>query len=89
MFNYSATIASTGQLSAQLPHFRQASVILYAMIITSKKYCCYDYLGNLYDKKAIYFWDLNNSYEASKDGNVYFVANNFNELLEMTNAKLD
>lgn len=55
----------------------------------SHGFMVYDYLGNLYDKKAIYFWDLNNSYKASKDGNVYFVANNFNELLEMTNAKLD
>ena len=55
----------------------------------SHGFMVYDYLGNLEGKKAIYFWDSCGAYETSKDGNVYFVANDFNELLNLCNLKLD
>lgn len=48
----------------------------------------YDYLG-VWSSGGIYFWDDKHEYEASSDGNLYFVANNFNEFMEMCNLKLD
>lgn len=55
----------------------------------SHGFIVYDYLGNLEGKKAIYFWDSCGAYEESKDGNVYFVANDFNELLKLCNLELN
>lgn len=54
----------------------------------SNGFIVYDYLGNI-GKPGIYFWDSCGAYEESKDGNVYFIANDFNELLKLCNLKLD
>ena len=56
----------------------------------SNGFIVYDYLGVVEDEGGIYFWDDTWAYEASnEDGNLYFVANDFNELLEISNLKLD
>ena len=56
----------------------------------SHGFIIYDYLGVLEEEGGIYFWDDTRAYKTSSDeGNVYFVANNFNELLKMCNLELD
>ncbi len=50
----------------------------------------YDYLGVLEDEGGIYFWDDTRAYKTSSDdGNVYFVANDFNELMTKSNLKIE
>lgn len=49
----------------------------------------YDYLGVVDGKKAIYFWDDKRAYKTSSDdGNLYFVANDFSELIKICNFKI-
>ena len=56
----------------------------------SHGFIVYDYLGVLEDDGGIYFWDDKRAYKTSSDeGNVYFVANDFNELLKLCNLELN
>ena len=56
----------------------------------SHGFIVYDYLGVLEDDGGIYFWDDKRAYKTSSDeGNVYFVANDFDELIKMSNIKFD
>lgn len=52
----------------------------------SHGFIIYDYLGVFDDEKGIYFWDDKRAYKTSSDdGNLYFVANDFNELMKKAN----
>lgn len=56
----------------------------------SHGFMIYDYIGVIEDKGGIYFWDDTRAYETSSDeGNLYFVADDFNELMEKANFKID
>lgn len=52
----------------------------------SHGFIVYDYLGVVEDDGGIYFWDDKRAYKTSSDeGNLYFVAENFNELMKKSN----
>lgn len=56
----------------------------------SNGFITYDYRGVVEDEGGIYFWDDTWTYEPSnEEGNLYFVAKNFNEFLELCNLKVD
>ena len=56
----------------------------------SHGFITYDYLGVVEEEGGIYFWDDTWTYEPSNEEcNLYFVANDFNELLKLCNLKLD
>ena len=56
----------------------------------SHGFIIYDYLGVFDGEKGIYFWDDKRAYKTSSDdGNLYFVANDFNELIKMSKFKID
>lgn len=56
----------------------------------SHGFIVYDYLGVVEDDGGIYFWDDKRAYKTSSDeGNLYFVANDFDELMKISNFKFD
>lgn len=57
----------------------------------SNGFIIYDYLGMIDDESGVYFWDDKIAYECSDpiEGNLYYIAKDFNELLEKSNIKID
>ena len=48
----------------------------------------YDYLG-IWSSGGIYFWDDKLEYKSSREGNLYFVAKNFNDFMEICDLKIN